>query len=166
MTRLHPRSHCPKPRAQPPPKAAASSAHVPHRQEREEQEELEWALQAVAKLSSNLEGAQLEPSPPPPPACGSTALSSERRPPSGGSAKDEFEAAESQLQQLVELGFPKEVAARHCDGVTPVEELVERMVQESDPDARGRGPEEGSTTPRSRKPKAPFHWAAKRMMGK
>ena len=89
---------------------------TPRRQERAEQEELEWALQAVAK---QLEGTQLtEPPLPPTPARASSALSAQQSPRSGASASDEFRAAESQLQQLVELGFPKELAARHCDGVT------------------------------------------------
>ena len=82
----------------------------------------------------------------------------------------ELRAAELQLKQLEELGFSPDIAERYCDGVTPVEELVERMVQNlqvNGHETAGSSSElDDASTPRARKPKAPFHWAAKRMMGK
>lgn len=92
---------------------------------------------------------------------------------------DEFQTATQQLRTLVELGFPKEVASRHCDGVTPIEELVEKIVQTSDQANRDSGERWSfsssgygdssnpsvTTSPRTT-PKKAYKWATRRFSSK
>jgi len=52
------------------------------------------------------------------------------------------DAAEQQLAALMELGFHAELCTPLCDGVTPLEELVERLMSASN--ATGDGPTSSS----------------------
>ena len=125
----------------------------------------------MAALSANEDGSLPEPAAEP--ALGSALggghqLEDPADESTGDGGPDTYRAASSQLQQLVELGFPEEVAAQYCDGVTPVEELIDQIMLASDgnqDEAPGR-PSASDSSGARRKSKAPFHWAAKRFMGK
>jgi len=150
-------------------------------QQQEEERELEWALKAVAALSADADGAVPEAERPAAPAAHDAPTEERQSEPAGGergesgpeaqpAETEAYRAAAVQLRQLVELGFPEPIAATYCDGVTPLEEIVEQIVHASGtadaPGAAPVGASDGSSTPRWRVPKAPFHWAAKRLSGK
>ena len=77
-------------------------------------------------------------------------------------------AKQLQLQQLMELGFHAQLAVPFCDGVSPIDEIIERIsaaeiagaaVSDDEADDEVR-PRAGGATPRT-----PALWAAaKRMM--
>ena len=114
--------------------------------EREERDEMDNIMRAVAAAERGMNGTAATAAPPAPP--GPTEPTAAGPTSSATTMMTQGSLAELQLAALMELGFHAQQVLPLCDGVTPIEELVETLIASGGtaPDAHGTADSTGVAT--------------------